>query len=121
MGDLMNGTWHQIAPVAISIALIILIAVLRSYSTTVAAITATMPLTVPLALWIVHSAEGGDRFVTIHFIESMIFGVLATLISVVAIWYAARAGWGLIGIIAACYATWAIVLGVYFVLRRVIT
>ena len=115
----MSEAESQIVPVAISILIIILIAILRSYSNMVAAITATMPLTIPLALWIVHAAEGGDQLATTRFIESMFIGVLATSVSVAAMWLAARAGWGLIPIIVATYSAWGVLLGVFFILRQV--
>ncbi len=116
----MNGIGQQVTPVAISIGIILLIAVLRSYSTTVAAVTATMPLTIPLSLWIVYAAEGGDRAVTLRFTEAMVFGGAATLVSIFALWQAARAGWGLGGMLAACYTAWAVVLSLSFVVRRLI-
>ena len=116
----MSVAGSQVLPVAISILIIILIAILRSYSNTVAAITATMPLTVPLAFWIIYAAEGGDQLATTRFVESMFIGVLATLISVVAMWLAARAGWSLMPIIAATYSAWALLLGIFFIVRQVL-
>ena len=116
----MSETGAQIVPVAISILIILLIAILRSYSNTVAAITATMPLTVPLALWIVYAAEGGDQLATTRFIESMLIGVLATLVSVLAMWWVARAGWGLVPIIVATYSAWGVFIGVFFIVRQML-
>ena len=109
---------QQILPVLISILILILVAVLRNYSTTAAAITATMPVMVPLSLWIVYSGEGGDATTTANYLEAMIFGVLATLVSVIVMWYAARIGWGLVGILVACYGAWAIILVLYVTLTR---
>ncbi len=116
----MSQAGSQIAPVAISILIIILIAILRTYSNTVAAITATMPLTIPLAFWIVYAAEGGDQLATTRFIESMFIGVLATSVSVAAMWLAARAGWSVIPIIVAAYSAWGALLGVFYIFRQVI-
>ena len=116
----MNAAGSQIVPVAISILIIILIAILRSYSNSVAAITATMPLTVPLSFWIIYAAEGGDQTATTGYIEAMFIGVVATLVSMVTMWFVTRAGWSLIPIILATYLTWGLFIGVYFVLQQVL-
>ncbi len=57
----VSEMWQQVVPVVASILTIIVIAVVRVYSKTLAAITATMPVTIPLALWIVYSGSSGDR------------------------------------------------------------
>lgn len=118
--EFMNIAWQQVTPVLISMTIIVAIAVLRNYSTTIAAITATMPIMVPLSMWILYSGVGGDQAVTIQFIQAMVLGVTATLISVVTMLFVARSGWGIIGIIGACYGAWAVVLGTYFVFRRIL-
>ena len=101
--------------------MLILIAVLRSYSTTVAAITATMPVMVPLAFWIMYAGEGGDGIVMTRFLQTMVFGLLATLVSLLAMLYATRAGWGVTGIIAACYGSWAIAIAIYQLIARLLS
>jgi len=113
--------WRQIAPVLISILIIILVAVVRAYSRTLAAITATVPLTVPLALWIVYVAEGGDQATVVSFTASLFIGVVATAICVLAMWVAARAGWGLVPIIIAGYLAWGVAWGFYFGIRYVLS
>jgi hypothetical protein len=117
----MNGVGQQVLPVVISILLLILIAILRSYSTTGAAITATMPVMVPLAFWIVYAGEGGDGVVMAHFLETMVIGLLATLVSLFAMLYATRAGWGVAGIITACYSGWAIAIAIYQLISRLLS
>ena len=52
---------QDILPVLLSIVVIILVAVLEKQSKFAAAITATMPIGATLALWIVYSANDGDR------------------------------------------------------------
>jgi len=47
--------WQEILPV------IILVAVLQRQSKLVAAVTATMPVTIPLALRIVYSSSQGEK------------------------------------------------------------
>lgn len=107
----MSQTMQQVLPVAVSIVVIIFIAVAQAYSKTVAAITATMPLTIPLALWIVHAAGGDDRQQAItDFSGSLLVGVGATLVFTLALWLSARAGLGLAPMLAVAYGAWAAVL-----------
>jgi hypothetical protein len=116
----MNIAWRQITPVAISILIIVLIAVLRAVSKTLAAVTATMPINIVLALWIVSAAEGGDQSDVIHFTESMLVGVGATAIFLAAVWPAARAGWDLVPMLLAGYLAWGMALVLIFGLRQVL-
>jgi hypothetical protein len=102
----MQINWEQTAPVLVSIVIILLIAVLRAVSKTVAAITATMPLNIMLALWIVYAAEEGEETSVVRFTGSMIMGVAATLACVVAMWLAAKAGWRLLPVIFVGYLAW---------------
>ena len=84
-------------PVVLSIIVIILVAVLEKQSKLFAAITATMPLAAPLALWIVYSSSGGDKEAVSSFSLSMFLGFLPTLAFIVTVWLAARAGMKLVG------------------------
>ncbi len=52
---------QDILPILLSIAVIILVAVLEKQSKFAAAITATMPIGATLAIWIVYSANSGDQ------------------------------------------------------------
>lgn len=116
----MPDTLHNVLPVLISILLIITIAVLQAYSKTAAAITATMPLTIPLALWIVYADNKNDRTEIVRFSESLFVGVGATMVFTVAIWVASRAGLGLVATLAVGYVAWAGVLGVHYALRALL-
>jgi hypothetical protein len=109
--------WQQIVPVFISVGVIILIAVLRAHSRALAAITATMPLQIPLAVWIVSSANENDPIARAKFAESVFWGLGATLAFAAALWLAARAGWSTGSMILAGYAAWGTVLGVTLLLR----
>jgi hypothetical protein len=115
----MNETLQRIAPVLASILIIILIAVLRARSKTVAAITATMPVNVALGLWIVYVSEGGDHETVIPVVRSMFVGVAATAVWLLAVWAAARAGWGLPRLLLAGYAAWAVTIATVFALQSV--
>ena len=85
----------RVIPVLVSIAVIALVAVAQDRSRHLAAVLATMPLTAPLAIWIVYSATGGDSHETAGFTWSLTAGSVASLAFVVACWAALRLGWSL--------------------------
>ena len=116
----MNATLQQILPVVVSILVIIAVAILQSVSKPVAAITATMPLGIPLALWIVYAAEKGDRGEVARFTGAMVPGLGATLVFTCALWLAARAGWSLVPMLAAGYLAWAGTLLITHLLRTIL-
>jgi hypothetical protein len=111
---------EKIAPVLISIIVIILIAVISEYSKTFAAITATMPLSVPLGLWIVYAAESGDKGKMVEFSSGLLYGIIPTVIFIIATWYAARTGWSIVPIIAFGYSAWGVSLGIMLTARQLI-
>ena len=115
-----NLNWGQVGPVVVSIGIIVLIAVLRAYSKTLAAITATMPINIVLALWIIYAAEGADRATVVRFTESMLVGVGATVIFLGAVWLVARAGWGLVPMLLSGYLAWGVTLALIFGLRQLL-
>lgn len=110
--------WQKVTPVLVSIALIITIAIARAYSKTLAAVVATMPVNITLALWIIWSAEGGRPAAAEGFAWSMLRGILATVVFVLVAWLAARAGWPLVPLLLVSYTAWLVVLGALFWLMR---
>jgi TRAP-type uncharacterized transport system fused permease subunit len=88
-----HDTLRQVMPVVVSIVVIIAVAMVRSYSKTLAAITATMPVNIPLAMWIVYSGENGDHDTVAQFAGSLFAGLGATILFTVVL-LAARAGLG---------------------------
>jgi hypothetical protein len=110
----MNDTTRQILPVAISVLVIVSIAVLRAHSKTMAAITTTMPLKIPLAVWIIYSVEGSAPIPS--FTGSLLIGLGATVIFTVVLWLAARAGLGIIPMLGVAYLAWMATLGVEYML-----
>jgi hypothetical protein len=110
--------WNEVLPVFLSIVVIILVAVLEKQSKLLAAITATMPLTIPLALWIVYSSSQGERGAMVQFTQSLALGLVPTLAFTIALWLGAKAGLKLVPIILSGYAVWAAVLLVLIFLRH---
>ncbi|GAB4422121.1 MAG: hypothetical protein Kow002_11380 [Anaerolineales bacterium] len=111
---------QDILPVILSILVIILVAVLEKQSKLFAAITATMPLAAPLALWIVYSSSGGDKEAVSSFTLSMFLGFLPTLAFIVAVWLAARAGLKLLPMIGIGYGVWAIGAFILYLFRNLL-
>lgn len=104
----MSIEWGRALPVIVSILIIIAVAVLRQYSRTFAAIAATMPINIPLALWIIY--DRSDRAGNAEFFETLLIGLPATMLFILAAWLAARAGWGLLPVILVGYAAWGVAL-----------
>ena len=96
------------------------VTVLQRSSRLAAALTATMPLTIPLALWIVAAGNPDDPQAMPEFTRGLLWSIWPTVLFVVVIWVASRAGWRLAPTIGAGYLAWG--LGVVAILgaRRVI-
>ena len=109
---------QDILPVVLSIAVIILVAILEKQSKLFAALTATMPLAAPLALWIVYSSNAGDKNVMSQFSLSLLLGLLPTLAFLITVWLAARAGMKLVPMIVTGYGVWATGAVILYFLRN---
>jgi hypothetical protein len=109
---------QDIVPVVLSVVVIILVAVLEKQSKLFAAFTATMPLGIPLALWIVYSSNAGDKQVVSQFSLSLLLSFIPTLAFVVTIWFAARAGMKLGPMIITGYSVWGVGALVLYLLRN---
>ena len=110
---------QTILPVILSILIIILIAILERHSRFVAAITATMPLGAPLALWIVYASAKGEPGAVTEFSFGMLIGVLPTLGYLLVAWLAAREGWRLVPILLSGFGAWGIGLIILVTLKRI--
>jgi hypothetical protein len=82
-----------VVPVVLSVLIIVLVAVVQERSRHLAAIIATVPLTAPLAMWIVFSATRGDHRQTADFAASMFVGLAASFVFVLACWVGFRQQW----------------------------
>lgn len=113
--------WDKVVPVLISIGIIIAVAVLRNTSRTLAVILATMPIQIPLTLFIVYGGVDvsgmTERAALITFAEGLLVGIFATLVFTIALYLAARAGWSLLGMLGAGYGAWAVTLVVINLVR----
>lgn len=109
---------NEIMPVVISITVIILVAVLQRYSKLFAAITATMPMTIPLSLWIVYSSVQGERTQIEEFARSLLTGIIPTVGFTIALWYGARQGLKIAPLLILCYSVWGMVLLVVLGVRK---
>jgi hypothetical protein len=109
---------QTILPVVVSIFVIILVAVLEKQSKLFAALAATMPLTAPLALWIVYSSNAGDKTAVSQFSLSLLLGLIPTMAFLVTVWLAARSGMKLAPMILTGYAVWAVGATILYILRN---
>ena len=109
---------EKILPVIASVVIIVLVALVQERSRALAAILAVMPLTVPLAAWIVFSASGRDYLDTARFVRSMLAGYLATVAFVFAFWYGLRREWPFAAVIVLSFGVWAALAALPYIVRR---
>jgi len=100
---------ERIVPVVLSVLVIVIVAIVQERSRHLAAVVATMPLTAPLAMWIVYSASRGDGRQTADFAGSMIVGTSASLVFVLACWFGFRQAWSFGATLALASAIWVAV------------
>ena len=113
----MSIDWSRIAPVLVSIAIIILIAIVRQYSKTFAAIAATMPLNIPLGMWIVYSGSDDHQAAMADFSQAAVMNIIPTILFLVVAWQLSKAGYSAPATIFFGYVAWAICLGLIYLLR----
>jgi hypothetical protein len=113
--------WHEVIPVFVSLTVIILVAVLQRQSKLIAAVTATMPVTIPLALWIVYSSNQGEKLAVEQFSRGLVLGIIPTMAFAVALWIGARLGLKLLPMIVLGYAVWGSTLTLLLLLRRLLS
>jgi hypothetical protein len=110
----------EIIPVAISIVVIVMVAVLQKYSKLFAAVTATMPLTIPLSLWVVYASVQGERAQVEEYAQSLVMGVVPTLAFTLALWLGARQGLKIAPLLVMSYIVWGAVLLASIGMRRLL-
>ena len=106
-------------PVVASVVIIVLVAVVQQRSRDLAAILASLPLTAPLAAWIVFSASGGDHEHTAQFVRSMLVASIATVIFILACWYGLRQQWPFPVVMATAFGIWGVLVAAPYLVRRI--
>jgi hypothetical protein len=109
---------ERVVTVVLSVLIVILVAVVQERSRHLAAIIATMPLTAPLAMWIVFSASSGNQRQTGDFVGTMVIGSVASLVFVLACWLGFRQAWGFLVTLAFASALWLLIALVPIWIRR---
>lgn len=100
-------------PVVTSIAIILLVAFLRDRSRTLAAILATMPINIPLGLWVVFGGNDADHEAMAVFVRALVPGLVATIVWVIGVYVLVRLGANLWQSILGAYAVWAALVYVF--------
>jgi hypothetical protein len=100
---------EKLVTVVLSVLIVVMVAVVQERSRHLAAIIATMPLTVPLAMWIVFSASRGDQRQTADFVGSMLVGIVGNVLFVLACWLGFRREWGFLATVAFAAAVWLLI------------
>jgi len=113
----MSPFWNRVLPVVVSIVIIIAVAILRQYSRTVAAVVATMPMNIPLGMWIVYAGDEDHQAALQEFNQAVLVTIIPTLLFMVTAWWVSRAGKGLAPTILSGYAVWGLGVGLIFLLR----
>ncbi len=111
---------QDVFPVLLSIVVIILVAVLEKQSKFAAAITATMPIGATLAIWIVYSANSGDKETMKVFNNGLLIGILPTIGFLLAAWLSSRVGLKLVPMLLVGYIAWGTLLGLLIIMRRLV-
>ena len=108
--------FQKLLPVATSIAIIIVVAVLREKSRTLAAIFGTMPINMPFAMWLVSSSTTNEQTqpLMINFTGSLITGLITSVAWLLVVYVLLRLGFGLIASILGGYVMWAVLLALAF-------
>jgi F0F1-type ATP synthase assembly protein I len=115
----MTIDWTRVMPVIISIGIIISVAILRQYSKTIASIAATMPINLPLAMWVIYGGtDEKDRQTTlISFTGDLVINLLPTFIFIVVAYQMVKVGYSLVPALVVGYIAWGIGLGLIFFIR----
>jgi hypothetical protein len=100
-------------PIITSIAIILLVAFLRDRSKTLAAILATMPINLPLGLWVLFGGNENQQ-AELMFVRALIPGLAATMLWVIGVYVLVKLGMSLWVSIAGGYAVWALVVFIFF-------
>jgi hypothetical protein len=102
---------QQLLPVLTSIGIIIGVAILREHSKLAAAILASAPMNVPLALWVTFGSEIENPAVINGFMRSVMWGLGASTIWILVVWFCISQGMRLLPAIGLGYLAWGMLIG----------
>jgi hypothetical protein len=97
-------------PVITSVIIILLVAFLRDRSKTLATIFATMPINMPLALWVLVGSGVEDSALLANYVRAFIVGLVPAFIWLGVVFVGLKLGWSLVGAIACGYLVWVILI-----------
>lgn len=100
--------WARVLPVLVSIAVIILVAMVRNSSRTLAVYLATMPLQIPLSLWIASSGGADNQASMIALADGILLSLISLVVFTIIVWITAHLGWKVAPMILAGYIGWAV-------------
>jgi hypothetical protein len=100
-------------PVITSIAIIIAVAILRDRSKTLAAILATMPINIPLALWVVFGTGSHEQRDVELFVRALLPGIIATTVWIAVVFVALHFGMRLLPAVGIGYVVWGVLIFVF--------
>ncbi|MCE7980247.1 MAG: hypothetical protein DYG89_03575 [Caldilinea sp. CFX5] len=101
---------QKVLPIITSIVIILIVAVLRERSRTLAAILGTMPINMPLVMWIIWSTPDTTQPIMLGFVRSLIIGMVPTMLWLAIVFLALRGGWNLWLAIGSGYVAWGVLL-----------
>ncbi len=99
-------------PIITSIVIILIVAVLRERSRTLAAILGTMPINMPLVMWIIWSTPDTTQPIMLGFVRSLVIGMVPTMLWLAIVYLALRGGWQLWSALLSGYVAWGVLLAV---------
>lgn len=89
--------------------ILLLIALISERSRTAAGIFATMPINIPIALWLVNSTSNSPQEMA-PFARGLMLGLIPTMVFAAVSWLTLSRGWSLPWVYAIGYAAWGGVL-----------
>jgi hypothetical protein len=107
---------QKLLPVVTSILIIIAVAILRDRSKTLAAILATMPINIPLALWVVFGAGNYEQRDAEVFVRALLPGIIATTVWIAVVFLALHFGVRLLPAVLVGYAVWGALIALFIAL-----
>ena len=101
-------TFSRFFPILISVAILVLIAFVQERSKFLAAIIATMPVMIPLSLWVVYRSNQENYTQITLYARSLVWGIFPTVGFILAVWAAFRLRLPFQAVIGVGYAAWGI-------------